>query len=274
LERSSVTSFSTVTEEGAEAYDAWYRSAAGRLTDNLEKAAVFSLIRENPGRALDLSCGTGNYAAELARRGWGVVGVDRSMGMLRSAHRKSGASARAPRFVLGDATSLPIRSASIDLVTIILGLEFMEDPPPALREVRRILRPEGILVLATLAPAGLWNLWRRLKRRITRSIWRDARFLDQAKVRTLLAASGLRCAGAASAVHYLPLVPWAPPLRLWERLARQFPVGTASFRAIRCEPVSGSAQSAGSRLSGAPCSDAPGSTGWTWRGPSARGKAP
>jgi len=262
-----VTSFSTITEEGAETYDAWYRTAAGRLTDSLEKAAVFSLIRPGPGRALDLSCGTGNYAAELARRGWSVVGVDRSMGMLRSAHRKSGASARAPRFVLADATTLPMRSASIDLVTLILGLEFMEDPLAALREMRRILRPEGILVLATLAPAGLWNLWRRLKRRGTRSIWRDAQFLDQVHVRTLLTASGLRCSGAASAVYYLPLVPWAPPLRLWERLACRFPVGTASFRAIRCEPVIGGAQSAGSRFSRAPCSDAPGATEWTWRGP-------
>ena len=195
------------------------------------------------------------------------MGVDRSMGMLRSAHRKSGASARAPRFVLADATTLPMRSASIDLVTLILGLEFMEDPLAALREMRRILRPEGILVLATLAPAGLWNLWRRLKRRGTRSIWRDAQFLDQVHVRTLLTASGLRCSGAASAVYYLPLVPWAPPLRLWERLACRFPVGTASFRAIRCEPVIGGAQSAGSRFSRAPCSDAPGATEWTWRGP-------
>jgi ubiquinone/menaquinone biosynthesis C-methylase UbiE len=260
-----VTSFSTVTEEGAEAYDAWYRTAAGRLTDSLEKAAVFSLIRENPGRALDLSCGTGNYAADLARRGWSVVGVERSMGMLRSAQRKSGASERAPRFVLGDAATLPMRPGSIDLVTLVLGLEFMEDPLAALREVRRILRPEGILVLATLAPAGLWNLWRRLKRRVTRSIWRDAPFLDQAHVRTLLAASGLRCTGTASEVHYLPVVPWAPPLRLWERLARQFPVGPASFRAIRCEAVIGGAQSAGSRFSGARCADAPESTGWTWR---------
>ena len=262
-----MTSFSTITEEGAETYDAWYRTAAGRLTDSLEKAAVFSLIRPGPGRALDLSCGTGNYAAELARRGWSVVGVDRSMGMLRSAQRKSGAPAQAPRFVLGDAATLPMRSASIDLVTLVLGLEFMEDPLGALREVRRILRPEGILVLATLAPAGLWNLWRRLKRRGTRSIWRDAQFLDQVHVRTLLTASGLRCSGAASAVYYLPLVPWAPPLRLWERLACRFPVGTASFRAIRCEPVIGGAQSAGSRFSRAPCSDAPGATEWTWRGP-------
>ena len=262
-----MTSFSTLTEAGAETYDAWYRTAAGRLTDSLEKAAVFSLIRANPGRALDLSCGTGNYAAELARRGWSVVGVDRSMGMLRSAQRKSGASARTLRFVLGDAATLPMRSGSFDLVTLVLGLEFMEDPLAALREVRRILRPEGILVLATLAPAGLWNLWRRLKRRATRSIWRDARFLDQAHVRTLLAASGLRFAGTASAVHYLPLVPWAAPLRLWERLARQFPVGSASFRAVRCEPVIGGAQSTGSRFSGAPCSGAPGSTEGTWRGP-------
>lgn len=72
----------------AEAYEAWYGTPLGRLTDELERAAVFALVPGRPGSAADLSCGTGHYAllprvGELRRgRGEALAVDDRSLGVL------------------------------------------------------------------------------------------------------------------------------------------------------------------------------------------------
>ena len=71
------------------AYDAWFQTPVGRLTDRLEHEAVRALLPEPSGVALDLSCGTGNYALDLAERGWQVVGIDVDPLMVTAARRKA-----------------------------------------------------------------------------------------------------------------------------------------------------------------------------------------
>jgi ubiquinone/menaquinone biosynthesis C-methylase UbiE len=220
----------------AAGYDAWYETPVGRLTDILEKDAVFSLIKDPPGLALDLSCGTGNYAFELARRGWRVIGVDRSLPMLRRARAKLGSRPGGPAFVAGDAAALPLRGASVPLVTLILGLEFMADRVQTLREVRRVLRPGGTAVVAILPRGGLWNFWRRLKRRFAPSVWRHARFLSTRDFVSALPAAGFLITDRRAAVHYPPLVHSASWLLRWERFAAAHGVRcAASFLAVRLE---------------------------------------
>lgn len=231
-----MTSAGVFTESSADTYDAWYVTPVGQLTDALEKGAVFSLLPDRPGWALDLSCGTGNYAVELWRRGWRVVGVDQSMPMLRQAQLKLRKIANPPGLLLADAAHVPLRSATMNLVTIILGLEFMANPARALKEARRVLAPDGVLLVAALSPIGTWNLWRRLKRRWVRSIWREARFLDERHVRSLITESGLIPGASVRAVHFVPLVPWTPILRLWEWMARRMAPALAAFVVFRCEP--------------------------------------
>jgi ubiquinone/menaquinone biosynthesis C-methylase UbiE len=225
----------TWSDETAASYDAWYQTPVGRLTDAIEKDAVFSLINEAPGLALDLSCGTGNYAFELARRGWRVIGVDRSSAMLRYASGKRDHRSRVPAFVAADAARLPLRDGSVSLVTLILGLEFMTEPAQALNEVHRVLHPGGAAIVAVLPANGLWNLWRRLERRFVPSVWRDARFLRAQDLTRALRASGFRIAGRRSAVHYFSIVRSVRWLSRWERLAATLAPCLASFVTVRCE---------------------------------------
>ncbi len=190
----------------AAAYDRWYENPVGRLVDRLEKDAVFALIEPQRGDlVLDLSCGTGIYALALAQRGLRVVGADLSEPMLRLAQVKARQAGVRVAFVRADGSALPFRPGTFDLVTLILGLEFAAEPVKTLEEVRRILKPGAILVVAILNRSGLWTLWRRFKRLFVPSVWRHARFLGLEELRRLMETHGFRQLRWRGAVHFLPI---------------------------------------------------------------------
>lgn len=123
------------------------------------------LLREanaRPGqRALDLCCGTGDVAFALARRGLDVAGLDFSAPMLAVANQRlkdrfPGASVK---FLQGDAQQIPFPDHSFDVVTISYGLRNLADWETGLREMRRVARPGGrLLVLDFGRPDNA--LWR------------------------------------------------------------------------------------------------------------------
>src|SRR5262245_23963224 len=90
---------------------------------------------------LDLAAGTGVSTEGLARSGAWCVATDFSVGML-----KAGTARRLP-MVAGDATSLPFADAVFDAVTISFGLRNVADYEVALREMARVTRPDGRLVV-------------------------------------------------------------------------------------------------------------------------------
>jgi ArsR family transcriptional regulator len=94
----------------------------------------------------DLGCGTGMLTAELAPRVRRVVAVDRSAAMLRAARRRTEALGNVE---LHEAAleRLPIPSRSCDAAVLALVLAYLDDPAPALREARRVLRAGGRLVV-------------------------------------------------------------------------------------------------------------------------------
>jgi demethylmenaquinone methyltransferase / 2-methoxy-6-polyprenyl-1,4-benzoquinol methylase len=99
-----------------------------------------------PGqRVLDLAAGTGVSTAEIALGDVHCVACDFSLGMLRAGRRRRD-RARLP-FVAGDALALPFADGSFDRVTISFGLRNVQDPAAALRELHRVTRPGGRLVV-------------------------------------------------------------------------------------------------------------------------------
>ena len=92
---------------------------------------------------LDLAAGTGTSSQPFADRGATVVPCDFSLGMLRVGKQ---ARPHLP-FTAGDGTRLPFADATFDAVTISFGLRNIVDPLAGLRELRRVTRPGGRLVV-------------------------------------------------------------------------------------------------------------------------------
>ena len=90
---------------------------------------------------LDLAAGTAVSTAELAKSGARCVAADFSVGMLAAGAR------RAVPKIAGDATRLPFADGVFDAVTISFGLRNVVDYPLALREMARVTRPGGRLVV-------------------------------------------------------------------------------------------------------------------------------
>ena len=109
-----------------------------------------------PGtRALDIGCGTGRFAHELAARGVRVWGVDASAEMLAEAKAKAvpgGGFKQAP------AEDLPFKDAWFDAAVLRQSVHLVERPA-AFREARRVLVPGGRLAVASFHPGHFDAVW-------------------------------------------------------------------------------------------------------------------
>ena len=101
-----------------------------------------------PGTALDSACGTGRQTEVLARLGHDVLGVDSTPAMLELARERVPAA----EFRSGLLTELPAESGSFDLAVCSLALTHLEDPAPAIRELGRVVRGGGRVVISDVHP--------------------------------------------------------------------------------------------------------------------------
>ncbi len=112
--------------------------------DRRWRKQVVDAVDARPGeRVLDLAAGTGTSSQPFADRGAHVVPCDFSLGMLRVGKRGRPHLS----FTAGDGTRLPFADGTFDAVTISFGLRNIVDPDLGLRELRRVTRPGGRLVV-------------------------------------------------------------------------------------------------------------------------------
>ena len=125
-------------------------------------------ILERPeARVLDICCGTGDLVLALAKRGRPVLGSDFCHPMLVAAQAKI-ERRRAPAVLFeSDALALPLRDASLDLITVAFGFRNLANYQSGLLEMRRVLRPGGMAAILEFtqppnaAFAALYNLYSR-----------------------------------------------------------------------------------------------------------------
>jgi len=128
----------------AERYDL-LNDALSLGMDRRWRMAVARAVGAGAGhRVLDLAAGTGTSSRAFIRRGARCVACDFSLGMLAVGARKP---ATGLAFVAGDALELPFRDGTFDVITISFGLRNVADTSQALREMLRVTRPGGRLVI-------------------------------------------------------------------------------------------------------------------------------
>jgi SAM-dependent methyltransferase len=114
-----------------------------------ENSAAYLLGLLQPGQdLLDVGCGPGTITLDLAARvaPGRVLGLDASAEVVEEAERlRAAAGVEAVRFAVGDAYALELADASFDVVHAHQVLQHLTDPVAALREMRRVLRPGGVL---------------------------------------------------------------------------------------------------------------------------------
>ena len=127
-------------------------------------------------QGLDVCTGTGDLCFALHAAGAAMVGADFCTPMLERAcakNRRHDSGGSAPRFLAADAMALPFPTAAFDFATVAFGIRNVSDPLAALREMSRVVRPGGrVVVLEFTRPrvpllgAAYWFYFRRILPRL------------------------------------------------------------------------------------------------------------
>jgi len=137
-------------------HDSVLRSHRWRTAEN---SAAYLLPALQPGQSLlDVGCGPGTVTVDLASRvaPGAVVGLDRSEKVLDLAREEAAqAGADNVTFQVGDAYALPFPDASFDVVHAHQVLQHLTDPVAALRELRRVTRPGGVVAVRDADYSGM-----------------------------------------------------------------------------------------------------------------------
>jgi len=171
--------------------------AFGRAARHYDKAAAFQrqvghlLLDKLPAvsqvgcNALDLGCGTGYFSEQLLQRGYQVCAADLSVQMLARAEERCGDIAR---YLEADAENLPLADNQFDLAFSSLALQWCDNLSVPLKEMKRVVKPGGLILFTTLVDGSLYELsqsWLQVDQH-----QHVNEFLSQKKIKLALAQAG------------------------------------------------------------------------------------
>ena len=139
----------------------WYERQAevGPYNALYDRPAVLELLGDVEGhRVLDVGCGPGLYAQELLARGAEVVSFDESPEMVRLARRRCGDRIDARVHDLRSPLDW-LNDERFDAAVMALVIHYLDDRVSALREIHRVLRPGGRLIVSTHHPISDWRIF-------------------------------------------------------------------------------------------------------------------
>jgi D-aspartate ligase len=176
-------------------------------------ALIDAIALPEGSRVLEVGCGAGRTAKELAARGLQVDAIDPVPEMLTLARRHAAETVPRPTYTQADVRSLPFATASYDVVVALGVLPWLSDPEIALAEMARALSPGGLLVLSVdnryrlchlLDPGqtpALAGLRRQVRRGLERAGGRTAATSPRVTMHTPAEVAALLTEAGLSTVH-------------------------------------------------------------------------
>jgi ubiquinone/menaquinone biosynthesis C-methylase UbiE len=144
-------------------------------------------------------------------------------------------------FQVATAGQLPFPAGQFDVVTAITILCFVDDAAPVFREIARVLRPGGRLVIGELGKWSTWAAGRRVRAWLGSRLWRRGRFRTANELRELAEQAGLIVKSVRGAIYYPR---WGLAVRLLSRcdpgLSRLTTLGAAFVALSADKPGGGS----------------------------------
>jgi ubiquinone/menaquinone biosynthesis C-methylase UbiE len=145
-----------------DSWSGWYdRSLLQRIFFGPTHAAMLESLDRLPANSsiLDVGCGTGLLAAKMLASSPTnfVVGIDLSSGMIEQAQQSCQQFGAQARFVVGDSEHLPFPNSSFDALTCSHSFHHYPNQESVVREFARVLKPNGMLLLADANRDGLWG---------------------------------------------------------------------------------------------------------------------
>lgn len=212
-----------------EDYVRWRASELGAITEGLERRLILDLAGDVRGRRiLDVGCGDGDLAVHLAKCGAHVTAIDASGAMIAAARQRASRENADIEFRIAAAQRLPFPPEEFDIVIAVTILCFVEDAAPAFREMARVLRPDGHLVIGELGKWSSWAAARRIRAWLGSPLWQRGKFRTPRELRALAEQAGLTPQTVCGAVYYPR---WGPAARLMapydQNLGRVTPLGAA-----------------------------------------------
>lgn len=141
----------------ARAKATWMAGHYARIAEATASAANEFIARRHlkPGvRLLDVACGSGNLCIPAAKAGAAVTGVDIAPNLLADARSRAARESVDIAFDEGDAEQLPYQDGAFDIIVSMFGAMFAPRPAFVARELARVCRPGGEIVMANWTPTG------------------------------------------------------------------------------------------------------------------------
>jgi len=142
----------------------------GTLSENYARARreypdevmdyLWTFLKEQKPKILDIGCGTGIATRQLARRGADVIGTDRDSSMIGQALKESDGI----KYIVAEAEHLPLPDATFDAVTAFSSFHWMEHVT-ALQEIKRVLKNYGVVFIANKEDGPLRMEYRQIMKK-------------------------------------------------------------------------------------------------------------
>ncbi len=216
-----------------EKYDQWFETPIGALVKRYESELLLDLLRPEQGEIiLDVGCGTGVFTLDILSFEPYVIGLDISRPMVIRADHK----AKKYPFsgIVADMMSLPFADGSFDKVVSMTAIEFVKDAQRTVKELFRVTRGGGRIVVTTLNSLSPWADRRIHEAKKGHSIFEKTIFRSPDEIRSIASSNAV----LKTAIHFQKDddPEEAPEI---EREGRKRGLMTGAFLAVRWEKPRG-----------------------------------